>query len=273
MREADVPAAGGGTLRAYDTGAGAAGTLLWHPGSPHTGAPLAPLAAAAAERGLRLVTYARPSYGASTPRPGRRIADGAADAARVADAFGVRRFAVLGYSGGGPHALACAALLPDRVTVVATLACLAPFSGTDDWFATMASDRALRAAVAGRDARARVAETEAFDPDTFSPSDWAALAGEWGPLGEDAQAAERVGPDGLVDDDVAVVRPWGFDVGAITAPALLVHGDEDRVVPYTHSARLHRDIPGSTLWPRRGAGHVSVLRACPEALDWLVGPH
>jgi pimeloyl-ACP methyl ester carboxylesterase len=268
MREADVPA-GGGTLRAYDSGAGET-VLLWHPGSPHTGAPLPPLAAAAAERGLRLVTYARPSYGASTPRPGRSVADGAGGAARVADAFGVRRFAVMGYSGGGPHALACAALLPDRVTAVVTLACLAPFSGTDDWFATMASDRALRAAVAGRDARARLAETDAFDPRTFTTADWAALSGAWGPLGQDAQAAERIGPDGLVDDDVSVVRPWGFDPGAITAPVLLVHGDEDRVVPYAHSAWLHRHIPGSALWPRRGAGHVSVLEASPDALDWLL---
>ena len=264
--------AGGRTLRAYDSELDTIGglTLIWHPGSPHTGVPLAPLLSAATERGIRLVTYARPSYGRSTPFPGRNVASGAQDAAQVADALGVDRFAVMGYSGGGPHALACAALLPGRVTGVVTMACMAPFTEDFDWFAGMASDVALRAALAGRDARRRHAETDTFDPDTFTSADWAALSGAWGPLGEDAQLAGSFGPDGLIDDDVAVAAPWRIDLTAISAPVLLVHGDEDRIAPYPHSQWLHRNLPGSRLWPRPGDGHVSVLKASPDALDWLM---
>src|SRR5690349_1684310 len=103
----DVRLADGRTLRAYDSGAGAddALAILWHHGSPQTGAPLDPLLAAAADRGIRLLSYARPSYGGSTARPGRDVASAAADVAAIADAFGVGRFAVMGASGGGPHAL------------------------------------------------------------------------------------------------------------------------------------------------------------------------
>jgi pimeloyl-ACP methyl ester carboxylesterase len=126
----DVRLDDGRTVRVHDTGdtiASATLTLVWHHGSPQTGAPLAPLVAAAAERGIRLVSYGRPSYGGSTPKPGRDVASAASDVAQLADALGVDRFAVMGASGGGPHALACGALLPDRVIAVACLATLAPF--------------------------------------------------------------------------------------------------------------------------------------------------
>jgi pimeloyl-ACP methyl ester carboxylesterase len=118
------------------------------------GAPLEPLLSAAAARGIRLFSYSRPSYGGSSPHPGRWVASAAADVAQLADAFGVRRFAVMGYSGGGPHALACGALLAGRVSGVVSLAGLAPLMEDFDWFAGMHSDGALRAAVAGREARA-----------------------------------------------------------------------------------------------------------------------
>ena len=106
--------------------------LVWHHGSPHTGVLYEPLLGAAAARGIRLVSYARPSYGGSTPQPRREVASAAADVAAVADALGLERFAVMGTSGGGPHALACAALLPERVTGVVTLAGLAPYTEAFD---------------------------------------------------------------------------------------------------------------------------------------------
>ena len=108
---------------------------------------------AAAERNIRWISYDRPGYMASTPRPGRDIASAAADAASVADALGVGEFAVIGHSGGGPHALACAALLPGRVLAVAKGSGLAPF-GADglDWFDGMTAAGAAenRAAAQGR---------------------------------------------------------------------------------------------------------------------------
>ena len=172
-------------LRVYDSPAGPpdALALLWQHGSPATGAPIEPLRAAAEARGIRLVTYARPSYGGSSPLPGRNVASAAGDVAQIADALGIERLAVVGYSGGGPHALACAALLPELVTGAVVVACPAPFDGSDDWFAGMAAPGGLRAAAAGREARRRHAESDEFDPSIFVAADWAALEGEWSSLG------------------------------------------------------------------------------------------
>jgi len=270
----DVRLDDGRTLRVHDSGAPSgthALTLVWHHGSPQTGALLEPVLAAAAERGIRLVSYARPSYGGSTPRPGRSVASAAADVARLADALGIGRFAVMGASGGGPHALACAALLGDRVTGAVSLAGLAPLTEEFDWFAGMASDGGLRAALTGREARARHAATDELDEGSFTAADWAALGGAWASLGADAGRAEAAGPDGLIDDDVAFVNPWDFDVAAIQAPVLVVHGGEDRVVPLAHAEWLVRRCPMPELRLRPRDGHVSVLNACPVAMDWLRG--
>lgn len=244
-------------------------TVLWHHGSPQTGALLEPLLAAAAARHIRLVSYARPSYGGSSPNRGRDVASAAADVAQVADALDMDRFAVMGASGGGPHALACAALLPDRVTGAVCMATPAPLTDSFDWYAGMASPGALRAAAAGREARERYAATDEFDPNSFTKADWAALAGTWGSLGQDAEQAGNEGPGGLIDDDLAFAAPWGFDVTEIGVPVFLVQGGEDRVVPPQHADALLRAIPTSELWLRPRDGHVSVLDACPVGMDWL----
>ena len=132
---------------------------------------------AAAARRIRLLSYGRPSYGGSSPHPGRNVASAAGDVRQIVDALGVARFAVMGASGGDPHALACAALLPDRVAGVVCLAGLAPFTDGFDWYAGMVSEGGLRAAVEGRAARERYAASEVFDENTFTPADWAALKG------------------------------------------------------------------------------------------------
>lgn len=271
--EHDLTLADGRRLRVHDAGApdGPDGlTLIWHHGSPQTGALLEPLLAAAALRGIRLLSYGRPAYGGSSPNPGRDVASAAADVARIADALGVERFAVMGASGGGPHALACAALLPDRVTGTVCLAGIAPLTNDLDWYAGMAAPGGLRAALAGREARARFAATDEFDPTSFTPRDWAALRGAWAPLGADAARAGAAGPDGLIDDDVAFVTPWGFDPARIEVPVLLVQGGQDRIVPPSHAEWLLRHIPTAELWLRPHDGHISVLDASPVAMDWLL---
>jgi pimeloyl-ACP methyl ester carboxylesterase len=272
--ERDIRLKDGRTLRTYDSGAvdtdGDGRAIVWHHGSPQTGVLLDPLLAAAAGRGIRLLSYARPSYGGSTPRPGRNVASAAADVAELADALGVPRFAVMGASGGGPHALACAALLPERVTGVVCLAGIAPFTDDDDWFAGMVAPGGLQSATKGRAARAEFAETEEFDPDSFIPADMAALQGDWASLGQDAMRAGQAGPDGLIDDDVAFASPWGFDLAAISAPVLLVQGGRDRVVPAAHADLVGRQLRHVELWLRPDDGHVSVLAAVPAAMDWLV---
>ncbi|HEV7622536.1 MAG TPA: alpha/beta fold hydrolase [Amnibacterium sp.] len=240
--------------------------VLWHAGSPHTGALIAPVLAAAETARVRLVTWARPGYGGSTRRPGRTVADGAADAAVVADALGLGRFAAVGYSGGGPHAIVGGALLPGRVTAVATLAGIAPDTGSGDWLAGMASPAALTAARLGLEARAALPDD--FDDDSLVEADRAALEGPWSALGDDAQAAGREGPFGLVDDDVAFAQPWGADLAAVTVPVLLAQGDADRIVPPTHARLLAEALPDAEVLLRPGDGHVSVLAALPEVLEW-----
>jgi pimeloyl-ACP methyl ester carboxylesterase len=269
----DLKMADGGRLVVHDAGGSGAPdelTVVWHHGSPQTGALLDPLVAAAAARNVRLVSYARPSYGGSSPNPGRDVASAAGDVAQVVDVLGVDRFAVMGASGGGPHALACAALLPDRVIGAVCLASPAPYTDSFDWYAGMVSPGGLRAAAAGRAARERYATTEEFDENSFTAADWAALSGTWASLGRDAGQAGAAGPDGLIDDDVAFASPWGFEVAEIGVPVLLVQGGEDRVVPPSHADALMRTVPTAELWLRPLDGHIAVLDACPVAMDWLL---
>ena len=269
----DVRLADGRILRAHDggdPGGDSSLTLLWHHGSPQTGEPLEPVLAAARARAIRLVTYARPSYGGSSPNRGRTVASAADDAARVMDALDIDRFAVIGASGGGPHALACAAGRSGRVVAAVALACLAPYSRDVDWYAGMVAPGGLRTAEAGRAAREQYAETDEFDPNSFTAADWAALDGAWRALGADAGRAGSEWPEGLVDDDLAFVVPWGFDPSSIRVPVWLVHGGEDRVVPPSHAEWLLDRIDTAELWLRPRDGHVSVLGAVPVAMDWLL---
>jgi pimeloyl-ACP methyl ester carboxylesterase len=267
----DVRLPDGRILRTHDTsGPTNSPVIVWHHGTPQTGVLYEPLLGLARERGIRLVSYARPGYGGSTPQPGRTIGSAGPDMAQVADALGLDRFAVMGSSSGGSHALACAALLPDRVTGVACFAAIAPFTGGDDWFAGMANDGALRAAVAGREARWRYGEENEFDPATFTAADFDALSGMWEEMGVDAQRADRDGPDGQVDDDVALVTPWGVDLTSVAAPVLLVQGGTDRIAPRSHAEQLASALAASELWLRPDDGHISVLDACPQAMDWLM---
>lgn len=241
--------------------------MFWHHGSPHSGDLIAPLIAFADARGIRLVTYARPSYGGSTPAPGRDIAACITDVAAVADTLGIERFSVVGSSGGGPHTIACAALLPDRVSGAVSFSSPAPFRTDLDWFAGMASETALRAARDGRPVRAALVEE--FNPDCFTKADWAALSGPWGALGEDAGPAGERWPDGLVDDDVAITRPWGFELGETERPVLVVQGGADRMIPASHATWLTESIPTAELWLRPKDGHVSVLSGLGVAWQWL----
>ena len=147
--ELDLPDGRRLVAHATDLPPGAGPTLLWHNGSPHTGALLPPVVDVASERGIQVVSYGRPSYGGSSPKPGRTVADAAADVEVILDALGVDRVVTMGASGGGPHALACAALLPERATAAVTLAGVAPYTTEFDWFAGMAAPGALRSALDG----------------------------------------------------------------------------------------------------------------------------
>lgn len=275
VTETDLKLGDGRTLHAYDTGANEADDRLavfWHHGSLNVGAPPEPLFPTAEELGIRWVSYDRPGYGGSTPRPDRGVATAAGYASAVADALGIDRFAVVGYSHGGSHALACAALLPERVLGVVGVAGLAPFGAEGlDWFEGFGPGGAaeLRAAAAGRAALEKHLSESDDGPD-FTPEDEAALAGEWSWfLDVVDERALAGGAGGFVDDDLAGVGEWGFDPADVVAPALFVHGARDRVVPASHGEWLARRCPSSELWLRPEDGHVSILSRGAAAVAWL----
>ena len=264
-------------LHIYDAGATGAGddlVVFWHHGTPGLGEPPEPLVPAAAALGIRWVSFDRPGYGGSTRLPDRDVASMAADTSSVADALGIDTFAVFGASGGGPHALACAAAMPDRVLGVVCIAGLAPFAADGlDWFAGMADAGAaeLRAACAGPAALAEHLTAAAYDPEIFTPADHMALGGVWSWLGDVAGKGMQGGIDGMVDDDLAYVRPWGFAPEQVGVPALFVHGEKDRIVPAAHSDWLARRVPDAELRLRPQAGHISVLSEGVAAMKWLTG--
>jgi pimeloyl-ACP methyl ester carboxylesterase len=273
MIETEVTAADGRVLHAYDTGQTTDDELVvfWHHGTPNIGSPPQPLLETSARLGIRWISYDRPGYGGSTRQPGRTTGSVAADAAVVADALGVGSFAVMGYSGGATFALACAALLSDRVVGAVGFSPLAPYSAEGlDWFAGMGPSgvASLTAATLGLSAKESFEATNDAEPD-FVPADLTVLSGAWGWLGTVAGPAMAGGPGGLIDDDIAYVSAWGFDVAQIGVPVLLAHGDSDRIVPSTHSVWLADHCSTAELRRFPDDGHLSVLRYSPDALTWL----
>ncbi|MGW1246660.1 alpha/beta fold hydrolase [Streptomyces sp. NPDC002535] len=266
--------------------------LLFH-GTP--GTRLGTLLPGLAEQhpGFRFLAYDRPGYGESLRSPGRRVSDAARDAAAVADAFGVERFAVVGRSGGGPHALACAALLPDRVRAAAVLVGLAPPDAAGlDWYAGMTPFNVreyglARAHLDGRDPggleRDLAARADAIrrDPVRLLDDLRAELSPHDLPVVEDPrvrtvllrtyQEALRVSHHGWLDDCLAFVRPWGFDIASVAAPVLLWHGLDDAFSPVSHTRWLAGRIPGAEPVLVPDAGHFAAQWALPDVLRWLDG--
>jgi len=261
----------GRTLHVYDTG-GTGLPVVWHHGTPNIGEPPEPLFPAADRLGIRWVSYDRPGYGGSSMRRGRDVASAAADVAAIADALALDRFAVMGHSGGAPHALACAALLPDRVVAVVGVAGPAPFDADGlDWFAGMADSQvaSLGAAAAGRAAKEEYEIADGGHDPEFIPADRATLQGPWSWVLDVIVPAVEAGPDARIDDDLAFVSPWGFDIAQVVAPVLLLHGGRDRMVPAAHSAWLARRCVRAELRLSPEDGHLSILDTAESALEWL----
>ncbi|MEZ5092349.1 alpha/beta fold hydrolase [Nocardioides sp.] len=265
------------------------GVLVYHHGTPGWRVPPAPVVAAAARRGLRLVSWSRPGYAASTRDPGRTVAEVVGDLRAVLDHLGVERAHVMGWSGGGPHALASACLAPDRVAGALLLAGVAPYDAAGlDWLAGMGDDNiaefgaalegeaSLRALLeAARDELAEVTGTELVASlSTLLPEvDVAALGRD--DLAEDLAASFRAavstGIDGWLDDDLAFVSPWGFDATAPEVPVHVWQGDADLMVPFDHGRWLAAEVAGATSRLLPGEGHVSIgADRVDEALDGLL---
>ncbi|HEX4091404.1 MAG TPA: alpha/beta hydrolase [Trebonia sp.] len=283
----------GGRVLAVEEGGDPAGRpVLVHGGTPGSRLLYGPHALDAAERGLRLIGYDRPGYGGSSPQPGRTVADCADDVRAICADLGIDRLAMWGASGGGPHVLACAALLPDLVAAAASLASLAPFNAEGlDYFDGMGpenvddtllffSDEAAAREKADRDRAEILAESadgaddDDADADAFetmlAPVDAEAIASG---LGDFFSTSMR---DGLAPgsegwwEDNCLLKPWGFSLSDITVPVLLLHGRQDMFVPFGHGEWLAAHIPGVEARLLDDEGHLSLLQhRVPEVQGWL----
>jgi pimeloyl-ACP methyl ester carboxylesterase len=263
--------------------------LITHHGTPGAGVPYQPFVEAAAARGLEYVVYSRPGYGGGGARQeGRSVASCAADVAAILDDLGAERCYTLGWSGGGPHALACAALLGDRVIKAAVIAGIAPRDAEGlDWQAGMGEENVAEfaAAEAGpaelraflEQARAALTgitgeQVAASLGDLIGDADRRALTGAFADfLAKSFRMGLADGVEGWFDDDRAFFEDWGFDLGSIGVPVTIWQGDDDRMVPFAHGQWLAAHVRGARAELRHGEGHLSItVGAYGEILDDLL---
>jgi len=244
-----------------------------------------------ARHGVRRITFDRPGYGLSTRKPARIVADVVPDVELIADGLGLDRFAVTGGSGGGPHALACAALLGDRVIRCSAFVSVAPLGEpglpATTWTAGMTDGNIaeFEGAMAGEDACRAVVEpartttlerlaagrSDFFGDDyELAESDQESLARHLPSIRDDTVHALEVNADGWVDDNLAFVAPWGFDVSTIRVPVYLVYGRADTLVPASHGDWLAANIPGARS-AVDDAGHTGNDEDVEYAYAWLAG--
>ena len=240
----------------------------------------------AAREGVHLLGYDRPGYGRSSPHPGRTVASCAEDVRTIALAFGIDRLGVCGASGGGPHALAVGALLPDLVTGVAVICSLAPRDASGlDFLAGMQDDIAQIHRWFDDDLGAvrRWATSYRTEVEGYSAEQIEQMAAEGFPddapsqtffrsYTESVRSALEPGTEGIVDDGVAFHSSWGFEVGTIGTQVRLWSGPADLHVPLAHSRWLTAQLPGAPLDASGSGGHLEIIaRALPVAHRWLAG--
>lgn len=263
--------------------------LIFHHGSPSSGLPDPVFVAALAERGLRYVAWSRPGYGNSTRRPGRSIADVIDDAAAVLHHIGGDRAYTLGWSGGGPHAIATAAGLSDQVIGAATVGGLAPYPADGiDWFEGMGPENIeeFGASLEGPEALIAFKEREwpvwkgvtgddigeAFGG-LIDDVDRGSLTGEFAEsVAASIREGLRPGYWGWFDDDMSFNRDWGFDIGSIRVPVHIWQGAHDRMVPFAHGEWLTGHVGGACPHLHSEHGHLSlVVDTLGPILDEMIG--
>ena len=261
--------------------------ILIHAGSPNSRHLYGGWIADAEEKGIRLICYDRPGYGGSTADPGHTVASGAQDVRAVAEAFGHDRLGIWGISGGGPYALACAALLPEMAAAVGVVASPAPY-GMDgfDYFAGMgelnAEDMKLFLSDPEEARRrhhedweeARTASPEQLAEvmkSVLSPVDAEAMTGklaQW--LASSTREGLAPGDQGWWDDGASHLTAWGFDLHDIRVPVKIWHGRQDRMVPVQHGQWLAANVPGAEADISDRDGHLTMLGRIGEVHDWLL---
>jgi pimeloyl-ACP methyl ester carboxylesterase len=270
-----LPLSDGRALEVDVSGPAGAIPLVVHHGTPGERSQYPPFAEAAAARGLRFVSYSRPGYGGSSRRPDRAVADCAADTAAILAYLGADRCYTVGASGGGPHALACAALLADRVLACATVAGVGPFAAEgldflegmgrenhEEFGAALAGPAELQAYLE-QEAQAFAGVTgeqvAAALGDLVSAVDVVALTGDFAAyVAASFRQALANGIWGWFDDDLAFTRAWGFDLDSISVPVVVWQGGQDRMVPFAHGQWLaaHLSTARAKLLPEEG--HLSI---------------
>jgi pimeloyl-ACP methyl ester carboxylesterase len=286
MRSVTTP--DGRTLTVREAGDPAGVPVLCISGTPGSSTIAEAHARDAAQRGIRLFSYDRPGYGGSTRQKGRTVAGCAADITAVCDDLGIDRLCVWGISGGGPHALAAAALLPERVAAVAALASVAPYDVEGfDFFAGMGEqnveefgvifegEEAHRASMEKQRAQLLAAKPEELVElwqTLLGPADREVATGEFAAeLLEHVRAGIEPGGDGWFDDDLAFVSAWGFDLATIRIPVLLCQGEQDKFVPFGHGVWLAQHTPGVEARLTPEDGHLTLFqRRIPEVHAWLL---
>jgi pimeloyl-ACP methyl ester carboxylesterase len=283
----DVQTPDGRTLSVHDDGDEGGLPVVVHHGTPSSGVLYGHWIEDAYRHGIRLIGVDRAGYGGSSRDPGRDVAAVAADVAAIADALGLERFATWGISGGGPHALACAALCDERLVAAASLAGVAPYEADGlDWLEGMGAENheefglVLQGEAAVQPYLERVREhllettaeqIMAVFGDLLGAADTSVLNGlfaAW--MVEASNHGLRAGCDGWLDDDLAFVRPWGFELARIDVPVLVVQGGDDRFVPAAHGAWLAAHVPGAEAWLDEADGHLTLIeRRVPEVHAWL----
>ena len=269
---------GGRLLEVSVSGPQQATPLVFHHGTPSDRTQYPPFAQAAAVRGLRLVSYSRPGYGGSSRHPGRAIADCAADTVAIVEQLGAGRFYTAGWSGGGPHALACAALLGDRVLSCATIAGVGPFGpagleflegmgrdNQEEFGAALVGPSQLQAYLERQAqvlAEVTGEQVAAALGDLVSPVDVGALTGDFAAyLARTFRRAVSTGIWGWFDDDLAFTRPWGFDLDQVDVPVVVWQGGQDRMVPFAHGQWLAIHLPAARPRLLTKEGHLSIAVA------------
>lgn len=260
--------------------------LVFHHGTPGAATPLRALDHAAHARGLRVVATSRPGYGGSDRQPGRSVADVANDIAAVLAEIGAERCLVAGWSGGGPHALACAARLPQAAAVL-VIAGVAPYGVAGlDWMAGMGAENVTEfSAALGGEERLRpllagigeqlkdvTGDEVASSMETLLPDiDKAVLTGEFADdMAANFREALRTGVAGWLDDDLAFTQPWGFGLDEISVPVMIWQGSADLMVPFAHGQWLAGQLPDASAHLEDGEGHLSIgLGALDRMLDEL----
>jgi pimeloyl-ACP methyl ester carboxylesterase len=257
--------------------------IVFHHGTPGSGT----IYARWETPGVRVIAYDRAGYGGSTRKPGRAVVDVVADITALADHLGLERFATWGLSGGGPHALACAALCDERLVAAASLAGVGPWNADGlDWLAGMGEGnlKEFDLVLAGEDALRPAIERERTDllgvtadqlrdamAPHLSPTDSEALTADLAEYFQSNMAHALVdSANGWIDDNLAFVEPWGFELSAIARPVLVVQGGDDLMVPRQHGEWLAANVPGCESRIDDAHGHLTLAEhLVPEVHAWL----